>query len=91
MIESISAITLATHNMPRAVRFYRIRAELEDTRHPYLAAVAGWLTTSRWPLRPARLASARVPAQDRPRQRTPAAKRQQKVLLRVTSFLSRYT
>lgn len=24
MIECISAITLATHNMPRAVRFYRI-------------------------------------------------------------------
>ena len=24
MIESISAITLATHNMPRAVRFYRM-------------------------------------------------------------------
>jgi catechol 2,3-dioxygenase-like lactoylglutathione lyase family enzyme len=23
MIESISAVTLATHNMPRAVRFYR--------------------------------------------------------------------
>jgi catechol 2,3-dioxygenase-like lactoylglutathione lyase family enzyme len=24
MIESISAVTLATHNMPRAVRFYRV-------------------------------------------------------------------
>ena len=24
MIESISAVTLATHNMPHAVRFYRV-------------------------------------------------------------------
>jgi catechol 2,3-dioxygenase-like lactoylglutathione lyase family enzyme len=24
MVESISAVTLATHNMPRAVRFYRV-------------------------------------------------------------------
>jgi len=43
MIESISAVTLATHNMPHAIRFYRVldlRSFMETTAQRLLAF--GW-------------------------------------------------